>query len=195
MNKQFQSDIDIDTGDRNKILSIISHVPASILKKDELIPHNTGIYVTNIPSCPFNEISTIPHKLGEERGYIKLDILNVNLYNQIHNEEELIKLMAEPRWDLFNNDKKFFKSLTQIGSHWDSLKKMPEPVDSIPRLAMFMAIIRPAKRHLIGLSWKDVAKSIWDKSDEDLYGYKKSHAIAYAHLVVVHMNLLSNSAN
>jgi DNA polymerase III alpha subunit len=30
---------------------------------------------------------------------------------------------------------------------------------------------------------------VWDK-DHTGYSFKKSHAVAYAHLVVVHMNLL-----
>jgi hypothetical protein len=66
---------------------------------------------------------------------------------------------------------------------------MPEAVNTIPRMAMFLAIIRPAKRHLIGLPWSEVAKTIWDRTDEG-YQFKKSHAVAYAHLVVVNMNLL-----
>jgi len=49
--------------------------------------------------------------------------------------------------------------------------------------------MRPAKKHLQGLTWKEVAKTVWDK-DSDGYSFKKSHAIAYAQLVVVHMNLL-----
>jgi hypothetical protein len=66
---------------------------------------------------------------------------------------------------------------------------MPESLDSIPRLAMFLAVIRPAKRHLIGKIWKEVNDTVWDK-DHTGYSFKKSHAVAYAHLVVVHMNLL-----
>jgi DNA polymerase III alpha subunit len=69
---------------------------------------------------------------------------------------------------------------------------MPEPVNSIPRLSMFLALIRPAKKHLIGESWSEVAKTIWDKNT-DGYVFKKSHSLAYAHLVVVHMNLLEES--
>jgi hypothetical protein len=69
---------------------------------------------------------------------------------------------------------------------------MPSEVNSIPRLAMFLALIRPAKRHLIGQSWADISKSIWDKNT-DGYSFKKSHAVAYAHLVVVHMNLLEEA--
>jgi hypothetical protein len=69
---------------------------------------------------------------------------------------------------------------------------MPEPVDSIPRLAMFLAVIRPGKKHLIGKTWSEVAKTVWDKGT-DGYVFKKAHAIAYANLVVVHMNLLRES--
>jgi hypothetical protein len=68
---------------------------------------------------------------------------------------------------------------------------MPEPVDSIPRLAMFLAVIRPAKRELSGKSWVEVGKTVWDKT-EDVYYFKKAHAISYAHLVVVNMNLIES---
>jgi len=62
-------------------------------------------------------------------------------------------------------------------------------VDTIPRLAMFLAVIRPAKRHLMGQSWAEVAKTVWDRT-EDVYYFKKAHAISYAYLVVVNMNLI-----
>jgi hypothetical protein len=68
---------------------------------------------------------------------------------------------------------------------------MPEPINTIPRLAMFLAVIRPGKKHLIGKTWAEVAKTIWDR-EEGTYTFKKSHAVAYAHLVVVHMNIISN---
>jgi hypothetical protein len=68
---------------------------------------------------------------------------------------------------------------------------MPEPVNSIPRLAMFLAVIRPGKKHLIGRPWNEVSKTIWNK-EEGVYSFKKSHAVAYAHLVVVNMNLIKN---
>jgi hypothetical protein len=85
--------------------------------------------------------------------------------------------------------------LIHLGNHFNSMRKMAEPIDSIPRLAMFLAVIRPAKKHLIGLPWKEVAKTVWDKDSDGGYSFKKSHAIAYAHLVVVHMNLLKASAS
>jgi len=68
---------------------------------------------------------------------------------------------------------------------------MPEPVDSIPRMAMLLSIIRPAKRHLIGKTWEEIAKTVWERPIDNTYYFKKSHAVAYAHLVVVHMNLIT----
>jgi len=67
---------------------------------------------------------------------------------------------------------------------------MPEAVNTIPRLAMFLAIIRPAKRHLVGKTWKEVAETVWDKPDDDTYYFKKAHSISYSQLVVVNMNLI-----
>ena len=71
----------------------------------------------------------------------------------------------------------------------DLLMRMPEPVDSIEQLAMFLAVIRPTKRHLAGLAWSEVAKTVWDRS-EDGYQFKRAHAIAYSHVVAINMLLL-----
>ena len=189
---KFQSDIDIDFANRQDVLSLIKHVPASQLKDQNLVPHNTGIYVTAIPFDPVAKIAGLDYETAESRGYIKLDFLNVNLYQQVASEQHLEQLMnAEPDWTRFNNDQLFFEQLIHVNNHWAVLKKMPEPVDSIPRLAMLLSVIRPAKRHLIGQLWKDVAASVWTKPSDDSYYFKKSHAIAYAHLVVVNMNLIS----
>jgi DNA polymerase III alpha subunit len=55
---------------------------------------------------------------------------------------------------------------------------------------MFLAIIRPAKRHLAGKTWKEVGLTVWDKVEGE-YAFKRSHSCAYAQLVVVNMNLLA----
>jgi hypothetical protein len=189
---KFRSDIDIDFGDRTQILELIKSTPASIQRDGKLIPHNTGVYVTPIPVDPLVGIASIDHESAEARGYIKLDLLNVTLYQQIRDEAHLVQLMsAEPDWDRFNQDQEFFEQLIHVNNHWKLLKNMPEPVDSIPRLAMFLGVIRPAKRHLIGKSWAEVAAEIWQQPAEGIYYFKRSHSVAYSHLVVVNMNLLA----
>jgi hypothetical protein len=189
MAMKFKSDIDIDLGDRDKLLSLIEHTPASI-RKTEVRKHNTGVYITNIPYDPINELAALDYEAAEDRGYLKLDLLNVHVYNQVKDENHLIELMREPDWSKLN-DRAFVEQLIHLGNHFNSLCRMPEPVNSIPRLSMFLAVIRPAKKHLIGLPWSEVSKTIWEK-EEGTYSFKKSHAVAYAHLVVVHMNLLAN---
>lgn len=185
---RIDSDIDIDFGDREKILSLIKHVPASMRNVNPMRKHPTGVYITDIPYDPVNDMASIDYTEAEQRGYFKLDLLNVHVYNQVKNEEHLIELMREPDWSLLNN-KEFVEKLIHLGNQYDTLRKMPESVNSIPRLAMFLAVIRPAKRHLIGKTYKEINDTVWEK-DHTGYSFKKSHAIAYAQLVVVHMNLL-----
>lgn len=189
---KFKSDIDIDLGDRDKLLSLISHTKASI-RKNEIKKHNTGVYVTDIPYDPINDMCALDYEQAEDRGYLKLDLLNVHVYNQVRDEKHLVELMDEPDWNKLN-DPSFVEQLIHLGNHYNSLRKMPEPVNSIPRLAMFLAVIRPGKKHLIGLPWSEVSKTIWEK-EEGVYTFKKSHSLAYAMLVVVHMNLLVENGN
>lgn len=185
---KFNSDVDIDFGDREKILNIIQHTPAAMRNAKPMRKHATGIHVTDIPYDPENNMASIDYTEAEKRGYLKLDFLNVHVYNHVRDEQHLIELMREPNWKKLQ-DPFFVEKLIHIGNHYQSLTKMHEPVDSIPRLAMFLALIRPGKKHLIGQPWKDIAKTIWEK-DEHGYSFKKSHAVAYAHLVIVHMNLI-----
>lgn len=189
---KFNSDIDIDFGDREKILSLIEHIPASMRKVSPIRKHATGIHVTEIPYDPVNDMASIDYADAEKRGYLKLDFLNVHVYNKVRDEQHLIELMTtNPDWSMLK-DYNRMKSLIHLQNHYQTIKQMPEPIDSIPRLAMFLALIRPGKKHLVGRTWVEVAKTVWDK-DNTGYSFKKSHAIAYAHLVVVHMNLLEET--
>lgn len=193
--KQFASDIDIDFANRDQILSLLKSTPASIVRDGKLVKHNTGVYLTDVPIDPFTGQASIDHHDAEDLGYIKLDFLNVNLYSQVKDEAHLQELLAqEPDWAKLY-EPEFCAQLIHIGSHYDTMIKMPEAVNSIPRMAMFLSVIRPAKRHLIGQPWAEVAKTVWERPEDDSYYFKRSHSIAYSHLVVVHMNLLSNSTN
>ncbi len=191
---KFKSDIDIDFANREQILSLLKHTPAGIIKDDKLSKHNTGVYFTDIPVDPFSGCASLDYQVAEDRGYMKLDFLNVNLYSRVRDEAHLIELMtAEPPWDKLY-EREFCEQLIHIGNHYDTLIKMPEAVNSIPRMAMFLSVIRPAKRHLIGQKWTNVATTVWERPADDSYYFKKSHAVAYATLVAVNMNL-NNSAN
>ena len=188
-------DIDIDFADRERVLKLIKHVPAAINRKDGWVKHNTGVFVTEVPTDPFTGWSSLDYQEAEELGYVKLDLLNVHVYEGVKDEAHLDLLMrTEPMWDMLSH-REFVEQVIHINNHYDTLRKMPEPVDSIPRMAMFLAVIRPAKRHLIGLPWKEVATDVWNKPSNGSYYFKKAHAVSYAQLVAVHMNLLCGLAD
>ena len=187
---KFKSDIDIDFADRDQVLELLDVTTASILRDQQLNKHNTGVYATDVPIDPFTGYASLDHKVAEDRGYMKLDLLNVNLYKQVKSEQHLVELMREPDWTKLY-DPKVCEQLIHVNNHYDLLLQMPEPVDTIPRLAMFLAIIRPGKRHLIGKTWVEIAETVWVKPEDDSYYFKKSHSVSYAQLVVVNLNLLS----
>jgi len=183
-------DIDIDFADRNAILSKIQH---RVAKLDTGKKHNTGVYVTEIPHNPFNEIATIDHKEAEARGYFKLDFLNVSIYKDVRDEAHLQELMTkEPMWELLQHEE-FVDQLFHLNGHTSILKQTCPT--SVEQLAAVLAMIRPAKRHLIGKTWNEIVKEVWTKPENDEYYFKKAHAVSYAMAVIVHMNLLVENLN
>src|SRR6056300_1495036 len=113
-------DIDIDFADRGIILSHIKH---RVAKLDSGKKHNTGVYVTEIPHNPVDNLSTIEHKAAEQRGYFKLDFLNVSIYKDVRDNDHLQSLMErEPIWDLLQHEE-FVDQLFHLNGHTDILKK------------------------------------------------------------------------
>jgi DNA polymerase III alpha subunit len=182
-------DIDIDFADRDHALTFIKHIPAAIKDANGTFKkHNTGVYCTPIPYNPVNNLSNIDYKEAEERGYFKLDFLNVSIYKDVRDEEHLKTLMeTEPLWDLLEQDD-FSSLLFHVNGHGSILRQMKPTM--ILQLAAVLAMIRPAKRHLIGESWTTVMETIWTKPEDGEYYFKKAHAVAYAMAVVVQMNLI-----
>jgi len=185
-------DIDIDVADRDQLLKEIDHIPAAIHKDNgSWIKHNTGIYVTDIPTNPLTEFASVDYREAEDRGYIKLDILNNTVYRLVKDRAHLIELTQQPvDWTRLQ-DPDFFARVVHIGNHYSLYKKLAEPIANLEHMAMFLALIRPAKRNLVGLLWKDIAQLVWTKASDGTYGFKHSHAMSYSLLVAVHINLLS----
>ena len=183
-------DIDIDFADRDIVLSQLKH---RVAKLNTGKKHNTGVYATEIPHNPVDNLSTIEHKTAEERGYFKLDFLNVSIYKDVRDETHLQELMEkEPLWELLEHED-FSEKVFHLNGH-SSLLKQLKP-NSVEQLAATIAIIRPAKRHLASYSWQKIMKEVWTKPTDGEYYFKKAHAFAYAVSVVVHMNLLCEQLN
>ena len=181
-------DVDIDFFDRDGVLKLFKHTPASIIKDNKIEKHKTGVYFHAIPTDPINEYASLDYKKAEERGYFKIDCLNVSIYKNIKSEQELVELMIqEPDWDMLK-DQKIVDQLFHLNGHYNIVSKL-EP-KNIEQLAAVLAIIRPAKRGLMYKDWVNILKEVWLKPTDGSYFFKKSHAVAYAHAIVVQMNLI-----
>lgn len=182
-------DIDIDFADRTAILSKLQHHVAALETGKK---HNTGIYVTPVPHNPTDNIATIDYKIAEDRGYFKIDFLNVNIYKDVKNEEHLTELLnKEPLWELLQHDE-VVDQLFHVSGHGDILRIL-KPSD-VEELACALAIIRPAKRYLLNTGWEKIKNEAWTKPDGNQYYFKKAHAISYAFAVIVHLNLICEHA-
>ena len=186
------ADIDIDFADRNQLLELILHVPARQTVQEQVRRHNSGVYVTDIPLDPVNRCAAIDYEQAEQLGYFKIDFLNMSVYQLITGPEHYVTAVAtEPEWTRLWQEPEWAKQLAHVGNYTDLLKEMRP--DSIPCMAAFISIIRPGKAHLQRHPWDVVFDSVWDGDESRGYTFKKSHAISYAALVALHMNLLSPS--
>jgi hypothetical protein len=186
------ADIDIDVPNRDEVLKLIRHVAARQHHDGQVRRHNSGIYVTAIPEDPFNKCAAIDYQEAETRGYFKIDLLNMSVYQLIKNPTHYEQLLAqEPPWSQLWTDSQWASRLVHVGNYTELLKSM-QP-DSIPRMAAFISIIRPGKAHLQNKPWDKVFESVWDGDNSKGFVFKHSHAISYAALVALHMNLLNQS--
>ena len=185
------ADIDLDLADRNQLLALISATPARQMHQGQVRRHNSGIYVTDIPYDPVNQCAAIEYEAAEQCGYFKIDLLNMSVYQSIKNPEHYAEMVAmEPPWERLWTDTEWAKQLVHIGNYTELLRSMKP--DSIPRMAAFISIIRPGKAHLQNCPWEEVFKSVWNGDDSRGFVFRHSHAISYAALVSLHMNLINS---
>lgn len=195
--RKARTDIDIDFKDAK---SVIAQLPCTRsvekITEDGLIPHNSGVHFDNIPIDPISGLASIPYKEAERLGYQKVDILSQSAYEHVRDREHLKELMnKEPDWDLLLVPE-FVEELSQIKKHV-ALLNVWKP-RSVDELAMFIAMIRPGKRHCQSMnSWDEVRAVVWDYDSigldaegKKLRYFKKPHAYAYSLMIVVQLNAL-----
>lgn len=184
------ADIDIDLADRNQLLALIKVVAARHPDQNQSRKHNSGVYATDIPWDPVNACAAIDYETAERLGYFKIDLLNMSVYQLIRDQAHYDTMLAqEPPWSRLWTDPAWAGQLVHIGNYTELLRTMRP--DSIPRMAAFISIIRPGKAHLQNQPWDQVFASVWDGDNSRGFVFKKSHAVSYACLVALHMNLIN----
>ena len=184
-------DIDIDTPVSFRPEKFFPWTRASLIKNEELRPHTVGYYPQEIAIDPLTNLSAIPYEEAESLGYLKIDFLHLGVYSHFQSREEIDALLEmEPDWGLLlvpSEQKKIF----QLANHGDLLDIVKPK--SIEELADCNALIRPGKKQLLKLylSQKEATRRILYAKDERGYTFKKSHAIAYAMVIVLQLHLIS----
>jgi DNA polymerase III alpha subunit len=184
-------DVDIDTAPDFKPEN---HFPkwlrAAVVKDGKIQPHPVGVYPQAMARDPVTGLSAIPYESAEELGYLKVDFLHLNFYQHFKSRQEIeVLLKDEPDWTLLQLPSTWPK-LFQLAKHGELLQKIKPK--SVEELADCMALIRPGKKGLIGLYEKARAscrQALYAKDDEG-YSFKKSHALAYALVVVLQLHLI-----
>ena len=99
----------------------------------------------------------------------------------------------EPMWELLEH-REVVEKLFHIHGHYDIVQRMRPR--SVEQLAAVLAVIRPAKRYLLGKDWDTVFREVWVRPEGDEYFFKKAHAVSYAVAIVVQLNqLVKNSSS
>lgn len=184
-------DVDIDVPTNFEALKLFPMwTKASVVREGKLTPHPCGVYPQALPKDPMTGLSAIPYGEADDLGYLKVDFLHVSAYNGFKTRGEIEQYLAlEPNWSLLQLSSTWPK-LFQLSKHGDMLTALKPK--NIQELADCMALIRPGKKTLIGLytKAKSQARLALYAKDESGYSFKKSHAYAYAMVVVLQLHLI-----
>lgn len=184
------ADIDIDLADREQLLKHIQVTAARQTHQGQVRRHNSGVYATDIPHDPVNACAAIDYETAEQLGYFKIDLLNMTVYQLVKDQAHYEEMLSQtPPWSRLWTDAEWASQLIHVGNYTELMQSMKP--DSIPRMAAFISVIRPGKAHLQNQSWDRVFESVWDGDNSRGFVFKKSHAISYAVLVALHMNLIN----
>lgn len=184
---KFDIDIDVQSG-----LDLTRYgTRASIYneKTEKFLPHNSGVYVDEVPVDPITGRCSVPYKEADELNYHKIDLLTNTVYDQFKSKEELLEaLEREPDWNLLQK-RSVIAKLPHISNHGDVVERL-EP-QSVEDLADVLALIRPGKKHLLDEYIENrviTRKKLYLRPTNGQVYFKKSHAISYAMMIKAVLN-------
>jgi hypothetical protein len=183
-------DIDIDLKPDFKPERVFKNiVPASMVENGELKKHLVGVYLQAIPKDPFTKLAAIPYKEADDFGFKKVDMLHLSLLEPFESKDEVKYFMHKrPNWALLD-DREFVEKLFHLAKQFDIVYRIKPK--SVMAIADVLALIRPGKLILVDKYIRNPeacrAELYTKRNPSDL---RKAHAVAYAHNVVIHMNLL-----
>ena len=186
-------DVDIDVSAECKRENFGTRSMIYNKETQRVLPHPSGIYLEAVPVDELTKNCAFDYNYGDSLGFMKVDILTNRSYNNFKNKSELTKFAnMEPDWDKFM-DEAMVAKLPHIANHFDTVSKIRP--QTIEELADIIALIRPAKIRLIPdyrKKTKAVRHRLYKRPIDQSAYFKKSHAIAYAVMIVAVLNKISN---
>lgn len=183
MRRTFDVDIDVSPDFKRDEFG----VRAMIYRDDteRIMPHPSGVYLEPVPVDPVTGLCAFDYKYGDDKGFMKVDLLVNTAYANFESKEEVLTaLTSEVDWKLFL-DRRIVDKLPHIANHFDIVREVKP--QSIEDLADILALIRPAKIWMLEdylTNKKRVRINLYKRPAGDKVYFKKSHAISYAAMIV-----------
>lgn len=168
-------------------------IPASMVRKGELVKHPCGHYFQTMPVDEVTGLAAIPFSDAEDRGFFKIDFLHLSVLDHFTSKDQIRDLVnVQPDWSLLTNPS-VVDQLFHLKKHYGLLAQL-KPT-SVQELADVLALIRPGKRDLLPqyMRNKEATRPLLYASTGDAYSFKRSHAISYALTIVLQLHQLANS--
>lgn len=174
-------------------------VRASLYNEEQkkLVPHPSGVFLNGkeytgieVPVDQVTGLSALDAKEGEELGHFKVDLLNNSSYGKFDSKEQVkesLNDLSDFDWGVFLK-KDVVESLPHIANHFTTVRQVAPK--SIQELADVLALIRPGKIELLDDYLEDperIRKQLYKRPLKGMY-FKKSHAVAYAAMIVSIVN-------
>lgn len=185
--RTFDVDIDVQSRtDREKfgIRAIVYNEEAQ-----KILVHPSGVYIEgSVPVDRMTGHAAIDYSRGDEIGFYKVDILTNTAYDIFSSKKELLEFARmSPDWGLLHKSS-VVETLPHIARHADLVREVSP--SSVQELADCLALIRPAKIHLIESYKEDKERTrvkLYQRPKTGIY-FKKSHAVSYAVMIVAVLN-------
>lgn len=185
-------DIDIDVPSKFDVIKTFSGklTRASRVENETLYKHNVGVYFQNIPTDPVTGLAAIPYNDSEEYGFFKMDIIANSALDLFESKDWMNKYIEiDPDWNLLlerENVEKLFHLSKQFEVVYAIKPK------SILEIADILALIRRNKIKLLDKylsNKKAIRKELYmHREGSDM---RKSHALAYALIIVLQLHLIA----
>ena len=122
--RKLVGDVDIDFANRNQALALLDYVPATIIRNNNIVKHNTGVYFHAVPMDPLTGLASLNYEEAEQQGWYKVDLLNVGVYELIKSEQHLLDLMSQEFDYNLLTYPEFTSQLIHLGNHADMVASL-----------------------------------------------------------------------